>query len=172
MSPNEYELFPDINYRWLKGFFSNLALKFHELLYGKWRVKSLSRLHKPSQGKHNCQTEFSASIRGTMVFKQFSFIQPSSPKSLWYSGSALVVVSWRTFWQQMTAPRLEMRRLKDCSSLLANNGQVYVSEKWKTRARKVIFMSQNAPSEMKKADRQIQLSTQTLKIFIIPIYNT
>lgn len=134
----------------MKGFFSQLSPEIS--LTALWQVvtvKSLSRLLKPSRGKHNSQTELSASIRGTLVFKRHSFSRGSLTKSLWYSGSALVVVSWRTFWQQMTAPQFEMRRLKDCSSLLANNGQVSVSAKWKTRARKVIFMSQNALAEMK-----------------------
>lgn len=119
-------------------------------------------------GKHNSQTELSASIRGMLVFKRYSFSRSSLTRSLWYSGSALVVVSWRTFWQQTTAPQFEMRRPKDCSSLLANNGPVSVSAKWKTRARKVI---PEHTRKNEKSDGQIQFSSLILKIFNIAICN-
>lgn len=68
----------------------------------------------------------------------------------------------------MMAPQFETKRLKHCGSLLANNGQVSVSAKRKTRAGKVIFMSQNVLADMKNL---IQFSILILKIYNITICN-
>ena len=142
-------------------------------LLASWRVvadESLSHAHKPSHGKHNSLAEPSASAGGTLAFKGHPFSRGSPTTSLWYSRSALVVVSWRTFWQQMAAAQLEKRRPKRLRLSVSKQWPGFCFSKVEDQSGKGDLHVPERACGDEKSDGLILFSVPILKMFNIAIF--